>query len=56
MPNLGDVNSWVFSWENRLRIVLSSFINLDIVADLDRQEGADLQVTEQVLLRFSKFL
>jgi len=56
VPNLGDVNSWVFSWENRLRIFLSSFINLDIVADLDRQEGADLQATEQVLLRFSKFL
>ena len=52
-----DVNSWVFSWENRLRIFLTSFINLDIVADLDReQEGADLQATEQVLLRFSKFL
>ena len=52
-----DVNSWVFSWENRLRIFLTSFINLDIVADLDReQEGAELQATEQVLLRFSKFL
>ena len=31
-----DTDEWVFSWENRLRIFLTSFINLDIVADLER--------------------
>ena len=51
-----DTNEWVFSWENRLRIFLTSFINLDIVADLEREETLNrLQGREQVLLRFSRF-
>ncbi len=51
-----DTNEWVFSWENRLRIFLTSFINLDIVADLEREETLNrLQGREQILLRFSRF-
>ncbi len=51
------IDSWVFSWENRWRIFLTSFINLDIVADIERDETRkQFQATEQVLLRFSKFL
>ena len=47
----------VFSWENRLRIFLTSFINLDIVADFVREETPRrVQSRQQVLLRFSKFL
>lgn len=47
----------VFSWENRLRIFLTSFINLDLVADFEREETLKrLQSRQQVLLRFSKFL
>ena len=51
-----DVDSWVFSWENRLRIFLTGFINLDIVADIQREKGRKITANEQVLLRFSKFL
>lgn len=51
-----DTDEWVFSWENRLRIFLTSFINLDIVADLEREETLNrLQGREQILLRFSRF-
>ena len=51
-----SIDTWVFSLENRWRIFLTSFINIDIVADLEREKGRKLQATEQVLLRFSKFL
>ncbi len=51
-----SLDTWVFSLENRWRIFLTSFINIDIVADLKREKGSKLQATEQVLLRFSKFL
>ena len=52
-----NIDSWVFSWENRWRIFLTSFINLDIVVDIEREETRRrLESTEQVLLRFSKFL
>lgn len=51
-----DTNEWVFSWENRLRIFLTSFINLDLVGDLEREETLKrLQGREQILLRFSRF-
>lgn len=33
-----SVDSWVFSWENRWRIILTSFVNLDVVMDLNRPE------------------
>ncbi|MCC7264807.1 MAG: hypothetical protein IT369_20000 [Candidatus Latescibacteria bacterium] len=32
------VDSWVFSWENRWRIILTSFVNIDVVMDLNRPE------------------
>ena len=49
-------DDWVFSWQNRLRIFLTSFINLDLVADLEREETLKrLQGREQILLRFSRF-
>ena len=54
--NQTDPGKWVFSLENRLRIFLTSFINLDLVADLQRQEGLRrITGREQVLLRFSRF-
>ena len=52
-----NIDFWVFSWENRWRIFLTSFINLDIVVDFEREETRKrLESREQVLLRFSKFL
>jgi hypothetical protein len=33
-----SLDSWVFSWENRWRVILTSFVNLDVVLDLDRPE------------------
>ena len=54
--NERDPGAWVFSFENRLRIFLSSFINLDLVADIERGEGAPgITGREQYLLRFSRF-
>jgi len=51
-----DRADWFFTWENRLRIALTSFINLDLVADLERNQTLDdTQGREQVLLRFSRF-
>lgn len=57
LMNSTDTGNWVFSWENRLRVFLTSFINLDLVADVQREETLRrVQAREQVLLRFSKFL
>lgn len=51
-----DRADWFFTWENRLRIALTSFINLDLVADLERNTTLDdTQGHEQVLVRFSRF-
>jgi hypothetical protein len=51
-----DADDWFFTWENRMRIALASFINLDIVANLEREETLRrLQGREQILLRFSRF-
>jgi len=51
-----DTGDWFFTWENRMRIALASFINLDIVADLEREQTLRrLQGREQLLLRFSRF-
>lgn len=56
MPS-GKVDSWVFSWENRWRIILTSFVNLDLVLDLKRDETIRrVQAQEQVLLRLSYIL
>ena len=50
-----DRADWFFTWENRLRIALTSFINLALVADLERNQTLDdTQGREQVLLRFSR--
>jgi len=55
MPST-KTDDWVFSWENRLRVFLTSYISLDLVADLEREETLKrLQGREQVLLRFSRF-
>ena len=52
----GNRDDWVFSWQNRLRIFLTSFVNLDLVGDLEREETLKrLQGREQILLRFSRF-
>jgi len=51
-----QADDWFFTWENRMRIALTSFINLDIVADLEREQALRrLQGREQLLLRFSRF-
>ena len=50
-----DANSknWEFTWENRWRINLSRFINLDLVVDFQRQKPLNrLQSEQQALLRF----
>lgn len=39
------VDSWVFSWENRWRIILTSFVNLDVVMDFDRPETTQRKKT-----------
>ncbi len=45
--------SWEFTWENRLRINISRFINLDLVVDFQRQKPFNrLQSEQQALLRF----
>jgi hypothetical protein len=45
--------SWEFTWENRWRINLSRFINLDLVVDFQRQKPLNrLQSEQQALLRF----
>ena len=50
-----DSQEWFFTWENRLRIALTSFVTLDIIADLERTQGLRrLAAREQVLLRFSR--
>ena len=50
-----DSQEWFFTWENRLRIALTSFVNLDITVDLERTQGLRrLAAREQVLLRFSR--
>ena len=49
-------SDWFFTWENRMRIALTSFINLDIVADIEREDTQRrLLGREQILLRFSRF-
>jgi hypothetical protein len=51
MPSAGS-NSWEFNWENRLRLALSHFVSMDLVADLTREKPLRrLQARQQVLLR-----
>lgn len=52
MPSV-NTDSWEFTWENRLRIGLSRFVNMDIVFDFQRQAPLRrLESRQQVLLRF----
>ena len=52
MPSF-NTGSWDLNWENRFRLVLSRYVNMDIVVDLKRdKEIKRLQSREQVLLRF----
>ena len=47
------VKNWEFSWENRLRLLLSRFVNMDIVLNLNHVKPVlRLQSRQQVLLRF----
>lgn len=51
MPSAGS-DSWEFNWENRLRLILSSFASVDLVADLTREKPLRrLQARQQALLR-----
>ncbi len=46
-------DSWEFSWENRWRVQLSRFVNLDLVVDIQRRKPIlRLQSEQQALLRF----
>ena len=52
MPSF-NTGSWDLNWENRFRLVLSRYVNMDIVVDLKRDRDIKrLQSREQVLLRF----
>jgi hypothetical protein len=47
------IDAWEFTWENRLRLLLSRFVNMDIVFDFEREKSIKrLQSRQQVLLRF----
>ena len=41
------LDTWVFSWENRWRIILTSFVNLDVVLDLNRPETSQRRRTAE---------
>ena len=46
-------DSWEFTFENRLRLLLSRFVNMDIVLNFERVKPiVRLQSRQQVLLRF----
>ncbi len=48
-----QTDSWEFSWENRWRVQLSRYINLDLVVDIQRRKPVmRLQSEQQALLRF----
>ncbi len=48
-----DSKAWEFTWKNRWRILLSRFVNLDIVVDFERLKPLNrLQSEQQALLRF----
>ena len=50
-----DINTdaWEFTFENRLRLLLSRFVNMDIVLNFERVKPiVRLQSRQQVLLRF----
>ena len=51
MPSAASA-SWEFNWENRLRLALSKFASVDLVADLTRESPLRrLQARQQLLLR-----
>ncbi len=51
------VDTWEFSFENRIRTFLTPFINMDVVLNLERKKPLRrLQSAQQVLLRLVKFI
>ena len=56
MPSI-RTSSWEFTWENRLRVNLSRYINMDIVLDFAREKPLKrFQSRQQILLRFAWLL
>ena len=52
-----DADAWEFTWENRLRLPLSRFVNMVVVFDFKREQAVQrLQSTQQVLLRLNYLL
>ena len=52
IPNAAT-DSWEFTFENRLRLLLSRYINMDIVLNFERVKPIlRLQSRQQVLMRF----
>ena len=50
-------DTWEFTWENRLRLPLSRFINMVVVFDFERKPPVQrLQSEQQVLLRLNYLL
>ena len=46
-------DDWEFTWENRLHLLLSRFVNIDVVFEFEREQVTRrLQSRQQVLLRF----
>ena len=46
-------SAWEFTFENRLRLLLSRFVNMDIVLNFERVKPiVRLQARQQVLMRF----
>ncbi|MCY4604824.1 MAG: DUF3078 domain-containing protein [Gemmatimonadetes bacterium] len=52
-----DTGTWEFTWENRLRLPLSRFVNVVVVFDFERKQPVQrLQSEQQVLLRLNYLL
>ncbi|MFH1007658.1 MAG: hypothetical protein V1800_09170 [Candidatus Latescibacterota bacterium] len=53
MPG-AEPKTWVYDWENRIRIFLTKWMSLDYTLDLFREEAVDtLQSEHRILVRFS---
>ena len=51
------IDTWEFTWENRLRLPLSRFINMVVVFEFERKPPVQrMQSTQQVLLRLNYLL
>lgn len=56
MPS-SNSKAWEFNWENRLRLALSRFVNLDLVVEFKKEKPLRrLQARQQVLLRLTYLL